>query len=416
MTTLDSKALQRQLLDTQERFQVLVEQLPAVTYITEPDRVAAVYVSPQIIDLLGFSLEEWKAQPDLWLQRLHPGDRERALAVIDPAKMSTGGRVVAEYRVLHKDGHVIWVQDHAAPLFDGAEKPVAQLGVIFDVSECKRLEQELRARADELARANQQLAEANRYKTEFLANLSHELRTPLNTILGFAELCASGATGPLNETQLGYAHDVAASGRKMLCLVNDLIDIARYEAGRLEFQPAPLDIPAALQGWIAQFQSEARERGVRLELEIDPALGVAEVDEARARQMLAQLLSNALKFTPSGGSVSVRANKMPCPRERVSTDSHPCPCDAGAGLEIAVCDSGIGIPPEQIPRLFQPFAQLDGSLGRRAGGAGIGLALALRLAQLHGGCLVVQSEPGKGSCFKARLPYRDGKTPEVQNV
>lgn len=411
MTISAVKTLQRQLLDTQERFQVLVEQLPAVTYITEPERVAAGYVSPQIVGLLGFSLEEWKAHPDLWLQRLHPDDRERALAVIDPTKRRGGEGVVAEYRVLHKDGHIIWVQDHAAPLFDGAGKPVAQLGVIFDVTERKSMEQELQARADELARANQALAEANRYKTEFLANLSHELRTPLNAILGFTDLCESGAAGPLNPTQLGYARDVAASGRQMLALVNNLIDIARYEAGRLELHLAPLDISAALQGWVGQFQREAEQRGIRLELECGPAHGVVEVDETRLRQMLAHLLSNALKFTPYGGVVRVRAGKVACSRGEAPAAGCPCPCDAEASLRIAVCDTGIGISPEEIPRLFQPFAQLDGGLDRRAGGTGIGLALALRLARLHGGCLVAQGEPGKGSCFEARLPWRDGDPP-----
>jgi signal transduction histidine kinase len=242
-----------------------------------------------------------------------------------------------------------------------------------------------RATRGDAERARAQLESASRHKTEFLANMSHELRTPLNVIIGFSEVLASQAFGPLNEKQAEYVDDVLASGRHLLGLINDILDLAKADAGRMELQLVELDLEATLASALLPFQEEAVRRGVDLRLEADAGLGCLRADESKLTQALGRLASNALKFTPDGGRVDLRA---------VRHTDH---------VRISVSDTGPGIAAADHERIFDAFAHGEDSSTIEQG-AGLGLALARRYAELHGGSLTVRSEAGSGATFELRLP------------
>jgi signal transduction histidine kinase len=227
-----------------------------------------------------------------------------------------------------------------------------------------------------------QLAVANRHKSEFLANMSHELRTPLNAIIGFSEALRERMFGELNAKQLEYMNDIHASGRHLLSLINDVLDLSKIEAGRMELDVSGFDAPAALEAALALVRERAQRQGIALALEVDPALGEVRADERKFKQILLNLLSNSIKFTPGGGRVSVQARMN------------------GAGLEVAVSDSGIGISAEDQAKVFEEFRQV----GPRAEGTGLGLALTRRFVELHGGSIRLDSAPGRGTTFTFTLP------------
>ena len=227
-----------------------------------------------------------------------------------------------------------------------------------------------------------QLAVANRHKSEFLANMSHELRTPLNAIIGFSEALRERMFGELNEKQLEYLNDIHASGRHLLSLINDILDLSKIEAGRMELDVQSFAAPAALEGAMSLVREGAQRKRIALTLEVDPALGEMRADERKFKQILLNLLSNAVKFTPEGGRIAVGA--------RVN----------GTGLEFAVSDNGIGISPEDQQAVFEEFRQV----GPRAEGTGLGLALTRKFVELHGGTIGVQSERGQGATFTFTLP------------
>jgi signal transduction histidine kinase len=219
----------------------------------------------------------------------------------------------------------------------------------------------------------------------FLASMSHELKTPLNAILGFSDLLRD-ETAEASAAR-GYADDIQAAGRRLLALLTDVLDLARLEDGSDALRRETVDLALALGEVAASQRAQAAGRGIALEVAAAGA-GAAQADARKLKQLLAQLVSNAVKFTPDGGRVTLAAAR--------SAD--------GRWHEISVADTGIGIAAADRARLFQPFVQLDAALSRRFGGTGLGLALAKRIAELHGGEVGVESEPGKGSVFTVRLP------------
>ncbi|MGH8708818.1 MAG: sensor histidine kinase, partial [Burkholderiales bacterium] len=227
-----------------------------------------------------------------------------------------------------------------------------------------------------------QLAVANRHKSEFLANMSHELRTPLNAIIGFSEALREKMFGELNAKQLEYLNDIHASGRHLLSLINDILDLAKIEAGRMELDVSSFPAGPTLEAMLSLVRERAQRKGIALSLEVDPALGEMRADERKFKQILLNLLSNAIKFTPDGGRIAVNA--------RVN----------GTGLEFAVSDDGIGIAPEDQAAVFEEFRQV----GARAEGTGLGLALTRKFVELHGGAIGVASERGRGATFTFAIP------------
>jgi PAS domain S-box-containing protein len=250
--------------------------------------------------------------------------------------------------------------------------------VARDATARRHIENELRTAKD--------LAEsANQAKSQFLANMSHELRTPLNAIIGFSEVIASALFGPLDSRYCDYAQDIHVSGHHLLRIINDLLDLSKVEAGQLELRDTPVPVGAIFETCRRMVNDRATAVGITLDFR--PTDLEVYADELRLEQVMLNLVSNAVKFTPEGGTITVWAE----------------PALSGE-IAISVADTGIGMAPEDIPRAMQPFGQIDNSLARPHGGTGLGLPLAQRLVELHGGTLTIDSEFGKGTTVTVRLP------------
>lgn len=252
----------------------------------------------------------------------------------------------------------------------------------------------------ELALARDLAEHASRAKSQFLANMSHELRTPLNAIIGFSEVLEDQTFGPLNDRQRRYVSNILTSGRDLLQLINDVLDLSKIEAGRMELEPVPFNPADALGDVEKVVRALAAKKRISLTLEPDPALPTVFADPSKFKQIMYNLLSNAVKFTPDGGSVRVRASQV-----YVDADGEPPGAPVGDCLEVSVEDTGIGIAPEDQERVFGEFEQLDSSFQRMHEGSGLGLALTRKLVELHGGRIWVESAgKDQGSTFRFRLP------------
>jgi signal transduction histidine kinase len=241
----------------------------------------------------------------------------------------------------------------------------------------------------EIEDKSRQLEVASQHKSEFLANMSHELRTPLNAIIGFSEVMSEGMFGELNEKQQEYSQDIHASGQHLLSLINDILDLSKIEAGRMELEITEFHLPTAIENALTLVRERAGRREIALEIHIDERLGHIEADERKIRQVVLNLLSNAIKFTPEGGRIDVRAR----------------PSDGS--LELSVTDTGIGIAPEDHEAVFEEFRQV-GRSDKKAEGTGLGLTLCRKFIELHGGRIWVKSEVGHGSTFTFTIPERRG--------
>jgi signal transduction histidine kinase/ActR/RegA family two-component response regulator len=252
------------------------------------------------------------------------------------------------------------------------------------------LEDLVRERTLELDVARQAAESASQAKTEFLASMSHELRTPLNVIVGMSELMAEQTLGPLTPRQAEGLQNVNESGRHLLELINDILDLSKIEAGQLQLDFQPMEIAGVCAASLRFVRETARRKDIRVGTDVPPDLAPVLADERRVKQILVNLLANAVKFTPAGGRVGLDAR-----------------IDAAAGqVRFEVWDTGIGIDPAHFERIFQPFQQIDSSLSRQYSGTGLGLALVRRMAGLHGGSVEVRSEIGRGSRFIVLLPWR----------
>jgi signal transduction histidine kinase len=243
---------------------------------------------------------------------------------------------------------------------------------------------------------SRQLEAANRHKSEFLANMSHELRTPLNAIIGFSEVLAEQMFGEVNQKQMEYLQDIHSSGQHLLSLINDVLDLSKIEAGKMELDLSCFDLGLLLEHSATLVRERAQRHGLTLDLEVGDGLAEWVADARKVKQVVVNLLSNAVKFTPNGGRVSVRA------RHRNGVDGR-----AGEWAEVSVSDTGVGIAPEDRALVFEEFRQAGGDVLRKAEGTGLGLALVKRFVELHGGTVSLDSEPGRGSTFRFVLPQRE---------
>ena len=249
---------------------------------------------------------------------------------------------------------------------------------------------------EEIQQKSSQLEMANKHKSEFLANMSHELRTPLNAIIGFSEMLDERMFGELNEKQAEYVKDIHSSGKHLLSLINDILDLAKVEAGRMELNVSEFNLPATIDNALTLVRERASRHGLKLSAQVDPELGELTGDERKVKQVLLNLLSNAVKFTPEGGSVTVRVRRD------------------GELAEIAVADTGVGIAPADQAVVFEEFKQVGNDVTKKGEGTGLGLALAKSFVELHGGRIWLASEPGKGSTFFFTLPLIT--TPALQGA
>jgi signal transduction histidine kinase len=262
----------------------------------------------------------------------------------------------------------------------GSATVIAVVGVMRAASaDVRRLNETLRAR-------EMSLAEAYKAKSDFLARMSHEFRTPLNAIIGFSEMIRDAHVGPLPARYREYGGDINGAGRHLLSIVNDILDFSKLEDGRLELRDEMVSVAEAIEACRRMIAAMAERAGVALSVELPGTLPPIRSDELRFRQILLNLMSNAVKFTPTGGRVRVAAG--------LATD----------GVVITIADTGIGMKEEDIPIALEPFRQIDGALSRRFEGTGLGLPLAKALVELHGGALAIESAPGRGTVMRVLLP------------
>ena len=241
---------------------------------------------------------------------------------------------------------------------------------------------------NEIQDKSRELELANRHKSEFLANVSHELRTPLNAIIGFSEVLGERMFGELNAKQAEYIDDIHGSGKHLLALINDILNLSKIEAGRMELDLSTFDLRELLQKTVGLMRERANQHGISLMLNLQPEVDEWVADERKLKQIMLNLLSNAVKFTPNGGKVVVTA---------IRTDG---------AVQISVADSGVGIAEDHLGLIFEEFRQVGNDHVRKSEGTGLGLALTKRFVELQGGTLIVQSELGKGSTFTFALPER----------
>lgn len=279
-------------------------------------------------------------------------------------------------------------------------------GLQSEIAARVEAERALKEAYEAAGRKNAELEKANRLKTQFLATMSHELKTPLNAIIGFSEMLRDGLDGEVSPRQKDHLDEICQAGSQLSALVDDLLDLSHIEAGRFALAPEDCDLALLLDESVARQRAAMTAKHLAFAAEIAPALGNLWLDPRRLSQILAKLLANAVKFTPEGGAVSLRARRTVRPALPQTPGQ-----EAAEYLELSVADNGPGIAPELRERLFEPFALLNGSLTRAQGGTGLGLALVWRLAALMGGTVAVESAPGTGARFTLWLPWHSPLPP-----
>jgi PAS domain S-box-containing protein len=331
-------------------------------------------------------------------------DSGRAEAGIN--RVLTEGKVTNyELTARARDGTLTVVSYNATTFHDRDRNLQGVVAAARDVTELKRFEQALQQK-------NVELEDSSRMKSEFLANMSHELRTPLNAIIGFSEVLRDGLLGTMTDQQRGFIGDIFSSGKHLLALINDILDLSKVEAGKMLLDLEPVEVSAFLMSSLSIVKENAAAHRIRLAMDAAEELGATQADPRKVKQILYNLLSNALKFTVEGGAVTLRARHVP--RAQVGQPSGSwtgrsfplADTEFAEFLEISVTDSGIGISPEGMKHLFKPFSQIDSGLARKFEGTGLGLAMVKLLAELHGGTVAVESAVGEGSCFTVWLPLR----------
>ncbi|HEX6250302.1 MAG TPA: response regulator, partial [Gemmatimonadaceae bacterium] len=305
-----------------------------------------------------------------------------------------------------RDGTLTDVSYNATTFHDRDRKLQGVFAAARDVTERKRFEQAL-------GQKNAELEDASRMKSEFLANMSHELRTPLNAIIGFSELLADGLVGDMTEKQRGFIGDIFSSGKHLLSLINDILDLSKVEAGKMMLDIESVQVASLFANSLSIVRERAAARQIHLSMDAPSTLGSICADGRKVKQIVYNLLANAVKFTGERGEVTLRAS-------HVTRAEVGAPCTTWAArtfplsengfesfLRISVLDTGIGISRDELQHLFKPFNQIDSSLARKFEGTGLGLAMVKLLAELHGGTVAVESAVGEGSCFTVWLPMRN---------
>jgi len=312
---------------------------------------------------------------------VHPDDRPAMVDALAQMIAERRRESTIEYRIVRNDGTVVAAREIGENAFDRDGRLTYAFGTLQDVTDQKTAEAELRV-------AKHQAEMANLAKSRFLANMSHELRTPLNAIIGFAGVMQAELLGPIGTPSYKeYSADIKNSGMHLLEIINDLLDISRVEVGQVVLHEAMVEVPALIEACARMVRPRATEQAVELTTRIDPDLPAVEGDERLLKQIVLNLSSNAVKFTPAGGRVEIAARRSPT-----------------GGIDIVVTDTGIGMPRDGIAHAVKPFVQLNNCPARKYEGTGLGLSIAKAFAELHGGELLIDSEQGQGTTATLRLP------------
>lgn len=373
----------------------------------------AVYYSPRWIAMLGYAEGEIGDQLHEWRNRIHPDDREHAIASMQAHLSGDAPVYVSEYRLQHKEGRYIWILDRGKIIerdFDG--KPTRMIGTHADITRSKLSEMELMRHRDQLRElvsertadllaAKERAEQANAAKSEFLANMSHELRTPMHAILSFARLGEERAERLQRDKLRDYFSRVRVSGDRLLSLLNDLLDLSKLEAGRMKLELQRFSLTNVLDEAAREFEALFLSKRLKLLREYAPDLPRLQGDPVRIGQVARNLLSNAAKFTPEDRSITLRAVVTTLEVGEISATAMDVPA-----LEFVVADEGIGIPQKELGKVFEKFVQ--SSLTRTsAGGTGLGLAICREIVHAHGGMILARGRPGGGTEFVVRLPLGD---------
>ncbi len=392
----ERKRVERLLRENQERLDLALESARMGVWDLDLVHDKAV-CSARHNHIFGYATPPSDWSLSILYQHIHPDDLLQVQGSF--AKAFLNHMLNVECRIVWPNRSVHWIHIAGRAFADLSGKPLRMIGVVSDITELKTLQEQILDRNAALEIETKRAQESNRLKSEFLANMSHELRTPLNGVIGFTEYLLEQRAGPLTPEQIDHLRDVMGCGQHLLRLINDLLDIAKIEAGRMELFPKPFSISNAVEEVAAVMMALARQKGVDFSTEVVLAHDEAVLEEQKFRQVLYNLLSNAVKFTERGGRVALTIREI-----------------EGDRISIAISDSGIGISPENVQRLFVEFQQLDASSSRRYQGTGLGLALTKKIVELHGGSMRVESTLGKGSTFTAILPRVAPVTPATVAV
>jgi PAS domain S-box-containing protein len=400
----DLKQAELNLATSEQKYYSLIQSIPGVVWEYDLKLQKFSFVSDRAEALLGYPVEQWLSQPDFWQRRIYSEDLDTTIQIYENA-IRNCQNCEFEYRLVTADDRIVWVYDISTPVLDRNNgKIISTSGLLIDITEKQaalhdrqQAEINLKQTNERLESTNQELLRVTQLKDDFLATMSHELRTPLNAILGMSECLQTEIFGSLNERQLKSIGTIERSGQHLLSLINDILDVSKIAAGKLELDISKVPIPHLCNSSIAFVKQQAERKQIQLNLDLPTQIGKISVDCRRMVQVIINLLSNAVKFTPKGGSVKLSAS--------IATADLTHRSIQGDWICLAVTDTGIGISPTDRDKLFQPFIQVDSNLNRQYEGTGLGLALVKQIVELHNGYVTLDSELGQGSCFSIYLPY-----------
>lgn len=376
----ERKEAEEKLKESESRFRQLAENIHQVFWMSDPAKSEILYISPAYEKIWSRSCESLYREPKSFVAAIHPDDRENAMVSLAQQARGEGSDIV--YRVVRPDGSSRWIRDRSFPIKDEAGSVYRVAGIAEDITQQREAEEELKKKTV-------QAQEASRIKSDFVSNVSHELRTPLNAIIGYNALLLDEVYGAVPPAQREPLEGIQRNANDLLSLVNDVLDLSRIESGKMSFNVGRVDLPSLIQEVLSGMQPLFEKKSLSVQLYKTERFPAIHSDPEKIKQIVVNFLSNAVKFTREGGIV-------------VSIKDFP----EKKGVEISIRDTGIGIRPEALPRIFEAFHQVDASATREFGGVGLGLAIVKELTHLLEGEVRVESAYGKGSTFTLFLPYR----------